>query len=55
VYGVRKMWKALNRQGVRVARCTVARLMRRLGLSGAIRGDHKRRTTIAEPQWGIPP
>ncbi|MFB4283526.1 IS3 family transposase [Nonomuraea sp. MTCD27] len=49
VYGVRKMWKALNRQGVAVARCTVARLMRRLGLSGAVRGDHKRRTTIAEP------
>ncbi|MEV1000044.1 IS3 family transposase [Nonomuraea sp. NPDC050202] len=49
VYGVRKMWKALNRQGVAVARCTVARLMSRLGLSGAVRGDHKRRTTIAEP------
>ncbi|NUP17692.1 MAG: IS3 family transposase [Streptomyces sp.] len=50
VYGVRKMWKALNHQGVAVARCTVARLMRRLGLSGAVRGDHKRRTTITEPQ-----
>nr|WP_245956703.1 IS3 family transposase [Nonomuraea fuscirosea] len=49
VYGVRKMWKALNRHGVRVARCTVARLMRRLGLSGAVRGEHKRRTTIIEP------
>lgn len=49
VYGVRKMWAELNRQGVPVARCTVARLMRRLGLSGAVRGDHKRRTTIAEP------
>ncbi len=49
VYGVRKMWKALNRHGVRAARCTVARLMRRSGLSGAVRGDHKRRTTVAEP------
>ncbi|MFF4128266.1 IS3 family transposase [Microbispora rosea] len=47
VYGVRKMWKELNRQGTRVARCTVARLMKRLGLTGAVRGDHKRRTTIA--------
>ncbi|WP_411268450.1 IS3 family transposase [Nonomuraea sp. PA05] len=54
VYGVRKMWKALNRQGIAVARCTVARLMRRLGLSGAVRGDHKRRTTIVEPQASRP-
>ncbi|WP_240507061.1 IS3 family transposase [Thermoactinospora rubra] len=49
VYGVRKMWKELNRRGIRVARCTVARLMKRLGLAGAVRGDHKTRTTtIAE-------
>lgn len=54
VYGVRKMWKALNRQAVAVARCIVARLMRRLGLSGAVRGDHKRRTTIVEPQASRP-
>ena len=38
VYGVRKVWRQLLRQGVRVARCTVARLMRRLGLQGVIRG-----------------
>lgn len=38
VYGVRKMWRELRRQGVGVARCTVARLMRRLGLRGVIRG-----------------
>ena len=38
VYGVRKVWKQLRREGVAVARCTVARLMRRLGLAGAVRG-----------------
>ncbi|GLW22825.1 hypothetical protein Mame01_28680 [Microbispora amethystogenes] len=48
VYGVRKMWKELNRRGTRVARCTVARLMKRLGLAGAVRGEHKTRTTIAD-------
>ena len=37
VYGVDKVWAQLNREGVRVARCTVARLMRELGL----RGDRK--------------
>ena len=43
VYGVRKVWKQLKREGVGVARCTVARLMRRLGLrarcAGAVHGD----------------
>ena len=48
VYGARKVWLALNRQGVPVARCTVARLMRELGLRGARRGK-KARTTIADP------
>ena len=38
VYGPKKVWKALRRQGVRVARCTVARLMRAMGLRGAVRG-----------------
>ena len=38
VYGVRKVWKQLRREGQAVARCTVARLMRRLGLAGAVRG-----------------
>jgi putative transposase len=46
VYGARKVWHELHRQGVPVARCTVERLMRELGLSGRIRGA-KRRTTIA--------
>jgi putative transposase len=47
VYGARKVWLALNREGVPVARCTVERLMRRLGLVGARRG-HKVRTTIPD-------
>jgi transposase InsO family protein len=38
VYGVRKMWRQLKREGHDVARCTVARLMRKLGLEGAVRG-----------------
>jgi putative transposase len=48
VYGARKVWLALNREGIRVARCTVERLMRRLGLRGAVRGTVKR-TTVADP------
>ena len=35
VYGVRKVWRQLRREGIGVARCTVARLMRELGLRGA--------------------
>ena len=38
VYGVRKIWKQLQRMGIEVARCTVARLMRKLGLRGVVRG-----------------
>ena len=38
VYGPRKVWTQLRRDGVRVARCTVARLMRAMGLAGAVRG-----------------
>jgi len=38
VYGPRKIWLALNREGVQVARCTVERLMREMGLTGALRG-----------------
>ena len=38
VYGVRKVWRQMKREGFEVARCTVARLMRRLGLKGVIRG-----------------
>ena len=38
VYGVRKVWRQLTRDGVTVARCTVERLMRAMGLQGAVRG-----------------
>ena len=38
VYGVRKVWRQLQREGFDVARCTVARLMRMMGLQGIIRG-----------------
>lgn len=48
VYGQRKMWLALNREGIPIARCTVERLMRELGLEGAVRGKVKR-TTVADP------
>jgi putative transposase len=48
VYGARKVWLALNREGIAVARCTVERLMTQLGLTGAVRGKAKR-TTIADP------
>jgi putative transposase len=47
VYGARKVWLQLNREGIPVARCTVERLMRRDGLCGVVRGK-ARRTTIAE-------
>ncbi len=47
VYGVRKVWRQLLREGFAVARCTVARLMRDLGLRGAIRGKPVR-TTMAD-------
>ncbi len=47
VYGARKVWLALNREGIAVARCTVERLMRELGLVGARRG-RRHRTTIAD-------
>ena len=38
VYGVRKVWRQLQREGFDVARCMVARLMRAMGLAGVIRG-----------------
>ena len=55
VYGVRKVWKQLQREGHAVARCTVARLMRRLGLAGAVRGRAFTRTTIPETDAPRPP
>jgi transposase InsO family protein len=55
VYGVRKVWKQLRREGVAVARCTVARLTRRLGLAGAVRGRAFTRTTVPEAMASRPP
>ena len=48
VYGARKVWLQLNREGHHVARCTLERLMRADGLVGVMRGKVKR-TTIADP------
>ena len=53
VYGVRKVWHQLRREGVDVARCTVARLMRGLGLQGVIRGKPVR-TTISDKTTTCP-
>jgi putative transposase len=53
VYGARKVWLVLNREGIAVARCTVERLMTELGLTGAVRGKVKR-TTIADPAAARP-
>jgi putative transposase len=47
VYGVRKVWRQLKREGIEVARCTVARLMRQMGLKGVMRGKPVR-TTISD-------
>jgi putative transposase len=55
VYGVRKVWKQLQREGHAVARCTVARLMRRLGLAGVVRGRKFTVTTIPETAAVRPP
>ncbi len=47
VYGVRKVWRQLRREGFPVARCTVARLMHDMGLAGVIRGKPVR-TTVSD-------
>jgi transposase InsO family protein len=47
VYGVRKLWRQLGREGIAAARCTVARLMKAMGLQGAVRGKPVR-TTISD-------
>jgi len=57
VYGARKVWLTLNRErpadAVPIARCTVERLMREMGLQGAVRGKVKR-TTISDPKTPKP-
>ena len=52
VYGVRKVWRQMQREGFDVARCTVARLMRALGLKGVIRG-RQIATTVSDK--AVPP
>lgn len=53
VYGARKVWRQLRREGTRVARCTVERLMRKLGLEGVIRGKPVR-TTVSDKATPCP-
>jgi len=48
VYGIRKVWRQLKREGFELARCTVARLMRALGLRGVVRGRKVKTTVPAE-------
>ncbi len=54
VYGARKIWKQLKREGFVIARCTVERLMNNLGIQGAVRGGAKRKTTIPDDQLARP-
>lgn len=49
VYGVRKVWRQLQREGFIVARCTIARLMKNMGLTGVLRGK-KVRTTVSRKE-----
>ena len=53
VYGPRKVWRQLKREDVKVARCTVERLMREMGLQGAVRG-RKFKTTISDDSAAKP-
>ncbi len=48
VYGARKVWHQLRREGIPVARCTVERLMRQMGLVGRVRGKRRRTTVPAD-------
>jgi len=53
VYGARKVWRQLQRESIGVARCTVERLMRRLGLRGVVRGKAVR-TTVSDKATACP-
>jgi len=55
VYGVRKVWKQLRREGHPVARCTIARLMHHAGLRGAVRGRRFKVTTCPDTAARRPP
>jgi putative transposase len=54
VYGPRNVWRQLRREDVRVARCTVERLMREMGLRGAVRGRAWKTTTESDPAASRP-
>ena len=54
VYGPRKVWRQLRREGMRIARCTVERLMREMGLRGAVRGRAWKITTQSDPAAARP-
>jgi putative transposase len=54
VYGAKKVWRQLRREDVRVARCTVARLMAKMGLRGAVRGRAFKVTTVADDRHARP-
>jgi putative transposase len=53
VYGVRKVWRQLRREGIEVARCTMARLMKQMGIAGVIRGKPVK-TTVSNPAAPCP-
>jgi len=53
VYGARKVWRQLNRESIIAARCTVERLMKRMGLQGVVR-DRRCKTTFSNPAWEYP-
>jgi putative transposase len=54
VYGAEKVWRQLVQEGTAVARCTVERLMREMGLRGAVRGRAFARTTVADDSAARP-
>ena len=54
VYGPRKVWKQMGREGLRAARCRIRRLMRAMGLAGAIRGRAWITTTQSDPEASRP-
>jgi putative transposase len=54
VYGARKVWRQLNREEIIVPRCTVERLMRQLGVRGAVRGRAFKTTTVFDEQLRRP-
>jgi len=53
VYGARKVWRQLNREGIDIARCTVERLMKELSIQGTMRGT-KCWTTVSDPELNRP-